>query len=69
MSRLTVIPAYGRDYKNKKAVLTDYNANKDFVIQDISSQWDNKPINKQDCIRDNIKLAIRYNHNMHIVNT
>lgn len=28
---LTVIPAYGRDYNSKKAVMEDWNANKDFL--------------------------------------
>lgn len=30
MSHLTLIPAYGRDYKNQKAVLADFIAGKDF---------------------------------------
>jgi hypothetical protein len=29
---LTLIPAYGRDYKSKAAVLADLAANKDFTI-------------------------------------
>ena len=32
---LTVSPAYGRDYKSKKAVLVDWDDNKDFIIQDM----------------------------------
>ena len=31
MRFLTVLPAYGRDYKSGKAALVDFNANKDFV--------------------------------------
>ena len=30
---LTLVPAYGRDYKSKKAVLADWEANIDFLIQ------------------------------------
>jgi len=45
---LTLVPAYGRDYKSKKAVLADWEANKDFLIQDISSPHDGRYINKQD---------------------
>ena len=34
MSRiLTVVPAYGRDYKNKAAAIADWEAGKDFYIQ------------------------------------
>ena len=29
----TLTPAYGRDYKSKKEVLSDFNDNKDFLIQ------------------------------------
>ncbi len=28
----TLTPAYNRDYKSKKEVLADWNANKDFVL-------------------------------------
>ena len=29
---MTLLPAYGRDYKSKKAVLADFNAGLDFVM-------------------------------------
>jgi hypothetical protein len=32
---LSAVPAYGRDYKSKKEVLADWNAGKDFLIQDM----------------------------------
>ena len=61
MSRITVVPAYGRDYKSKATVLADWNANKDFVIQDISSRWDGKPMNKLDAERSGITTVnVRY---------
>jgi len=43
---ITLEPAYGRDYKGKDAALADYNANKDFILQDMDSPYDGKPINK-----------------------
>ena len=52
------MPAYGRDYKNKKEILKDYLENKDFQISDIT----NHPyLNKSDCLRMGIAcLIIRY---------
>ena len=44
----TLIPAYGRDYKSKKAVLIDWFAKKDFLIADITDQYDGKPTNIDD---------------------
>jgi hypothetical protein len=32
MKTLTIVPAYGRDYKNKQACLEDWNNGKDFQI-------------------------------------
>jgi hypothetical protein len=45
---MTLTPAYGRDYKSAKEVKADWEANKDFIIADISSPYDGKPMNKQD---------------------
>lgn len=58
---INVLPAYGRDYKNKKEILVDYLANKDFQVSDIT----NHPyINKQDCLRMQVAcLIIRYSNN------
>lgn len=49
---MTLIPAFGRDYKSKAEVMKDWNDNRDFIIQDISSRWDGKPANKQDFEND-----------------
>ena len=62
---MTIIPAYGRDYKSKKAALEDYNADKDFIIADISSPWDGKPVNKSQ-LKDEKGVMIRYNKLMKI---
>ena len=29
----TLVPAYGRDYKNKKEIIADFTANKDFLLE------------------------------------
>jgi hypothetical protein len=58
---LTLVPAYGRDYKSKKAVLADWEADKDFLIQDMSSPHDGRYTNKTDCLAAGIKsVRIRY---------
>ena len=55
---INVLPAYGRDYKNKKEILNDYLANKDFEVSDISNKG---KINKSDCLRYGVAcLIIRY---------
>lgn len=60
-SRITVVPAYGRDYKSKAQVLADWDAGKDFLIQDMSSPWDGKYINKEDAQRGGIReVNVRY---------
>ena len=45
---MTLIPAYGRDYKNKAQVEADLLAGKDFVIADIFSGNDGRYCNLQD---------------------
>ena len=39
--------------KTKKEVESHLNNQKSFLIQDISSQWDNKPCNKGELLQDN----------------
>lgn len=46
---LTVIPAYGRDYKTAKAARADWNADLDFIIANLFHAYDGKPCNRQDC--------------------
>ena len=53
---ITLTPAYGRDYKSKKALLADWDAGKDFIINDISHLYDGKPANKQDLMGQTIKF-------------
>ena len=54
---LTLIPAYGRDYKTAKAARDDWNANKDFIITCITHPYDGKYCNKQDM---NESVQIRF---------
>lgn len=61
MKRLTLIPAYGRDYKSKAEVSADFEAGKDFYISDMSSRYDGSLVNKADLIGDGVtEVHIRY---------
>lgn len=60
--RITLSPAYGRDYKSVKAVKEDFNSNKDFIIEDFHNPWCGKPANKSDLVKAGYTTAnIRYN--------
>ena len=55
----TLLPAYGRDYKNKTSILEDLNANKDFVFSSIQSAL----VNKQQLIAEGCKsVVVRYSN-------
>jgi len=54
MNELTLVPAYGRDYKSKAAVQADWDANKDFQIHG------GPYINKADAEQKGISVRIRY---------
>ena len=57
---LVLVPAYGRDYKNRKQVEEDWEANKDFLIASIGPN-EGKYINKQDAIGAGLKsVKIRF---------
>jgi hypothetical protein len=62
MKRITLIPAYGRDYKSKKALLVDFHDDKDFLVQDVSAGRDNgRYANLKDLRQAGIEEAnIRY---------
>ena len=63
MKTLNLVPAYGRAYKSKKEVDADFDADKDFLIADISSPWDGKPVNKSQ-LSDYDQVSIRYYKNL-----
>jgi hypothetical protein len=67
MRSITISPAYGRDYTSKAKALADWDANKDFVIQDIRLSGYVSKSQVPDLIRDGIsKIMLRYNK-MHMV--
>tara|TARA_R100000278_G_C5424114_1_gene147681 strand:- start:219 stop:437 length:219 start_codon:yes stop_codon:yes gene_type:complete len=64
MNYLTLLPAYGRDYKNKKLIIEDLNSNKDFIESSSNSY-----INKQQFKELNISsFNVRYDQNRKITN-
>lgn len=58
---ITLTPAYGRDYKDAASVREDWEANKDFVIADISHPYNGKYANKSDLTGSVKQVRIRYN--------
>jgi len=61
---LTLLPAYGRDYKSKKVIIDDLNNNKDFLE---SSSL--RAINKQQFKELNISsFNVRYDQQRKITN-
>ena len=64
MSYLTLLPAYGRDYKSKKSIINDLNSLKDFVISH-TGQYINKPQFKEFNI---ISFNVRYDQQRKITN-
>ena len=62
--QINVLPAYGRDYKNKKEIFEAYSKNQDFEVSDISNKG---KINKTDCLRYGIAcLIVRYRNNQRL---
>jgi len=64
MNYLTLLPAYGRDYKSKKSIINDLNSLKDFVISH-TGQYINKPQFKELNI---ISFNVRYDQQRKITN-
>ena len=61
---LTLLPAYGRDYKSKKLIIDDLNNNKDFL-----ESTSLRAINKQQFKELNINsFNIRYDQQRKITN-
>jgi hypothetical protein len=60
--RITVVPAYGRDYRSKEEVSRAWEAGNDFQIRDMSSRWDGSYINKEGAEKGGInEVNVRYN--------
>jgi len=50
--------------KNKKEVENHLNNKNDFLIQDISCQWDNRPCNKEELLKKNYThIKVYYGNN------
>ena len=59
--KMTIIPAYGRDYNSKRTVLVDWLADKDFVITDFFHPDNGRKINRQDAESAGIRsIMVRY---------
>ena len=57
----TLTPAYGRDYKSQKEVLADFNSDKDFIYNNITSPDDGRYVNKADLLKGTEQCVwIRY---------
>ena len=64
MNYLTLLPAYGRDYKSKRLIIDDLNNNKDFL-----ESTSLRAINKQQFEELNISsFNVRYNQQRKITN-
>ena len=64
MMYLTLLPSYGRDYKNKKSIINDLNSLKDFIVSH-SGQY----INKQQFYELGItSFNVRYDNQRKITN-
>jgi hypothetical protein len=58
---ITLSPAYGRDYKSKKAVELDFNMGKDFIIETFGHPYCGKPCSITDLHGEGITYVnIRY---------
>lgn len=57
---VTLVPSYGRDYKNGKEVQAAWDEGKDFTISSIGHPHDGRQINKQDAEREGGTYNIRY---------
>lgn len=60
MTMMSLLPAYGRDYKSQKAVLEDFRNGKDFVVNCITSPYNGKYCSKRD-FNCGDRLYFRYN--------
>lgn len=58
---MEVVPAYGRDYANQKAVKADWAAGKDFQVPY------GPYVNKQDADAAGLKVIVRYAKQMKVV--
>lgn len=61
----TLTPAYGRDYKNKKEALADFEAGKDFIYNSYEVQT---CCGRQELITNGVKsVQLRYKNNTQVL--
>ncbi len=58
---MTLLPAYGRDYKSRKAVEADFFAGKDFIIADLFSGEDGRYCSIHELKGEYKQVTLRYN--------
>lgn len=65
--RMTLVPAYGRDYTSKAKVLADLKDGKDFIISDMTSPHDGLPANAESLKGAGVTvLNVRYKQNRNV---
>ena len=68
MITATLTPAYGREFKSGAEVLTHYRNNGDFLLNDASSRWYQKPINREQLLDSKYTHAqLRYNQLRNVI--
>ena len=63
MSTPILTPAYDRNYRSMAKVLKDFNANKDFILNDPTSRYNGKYANKADLMNHYKNVQFRYRKN------
>lgn len=62
MTRITLTPAYGRDYASKAAAVRDFAAGKDFIFNCFGDRYDGKPVNREQLVATGVvTVTVRYN--------
>lgn len=56
-----LIPAYGRDYRSKKAIIEDFNKDWDFLVANLHDPYDGKPVCKSE-LNPQDTINVRYQH-------
>lgn len=59
---MTLLPAYGRDYKSKAEVIADFDSDRDFIIADVVSPDHGRYVNRPQ-IPKGTTVNIRYARN------
>lgn len=56
---MTLVPAYGRDYKSAKAAQESYLSGQDWRVADISSQWNGSYCSCRDFVGKQVQLRYK----------